>query len=49
MINEFFPSELENCICGKQHLFPLKKIFSGKGVVDSLPKILGEFSVKNLS
>ncbi len=46
MNSEFFPQALLHCPCGKRHVFPLKKILSGSGAVNSLPEILAEYGLK---
>ncbi|MBP5466772.1 MAG: iron-containing alcohol dehydrogenase [Clostridia bacterium] len=43
---EFYGKELQNCACGKKHVFPLKEILSGKGVINLLPEILEKYNLK---
>lgn len=43
---EFYGEQLQNCACGKKHVFPLKEILSGKGVINRLPEILQKYGLK---
>ena len=43
---EFYGKKLQTCSCGKKHVFPLKEILSGKGVIARLPEILKKYGLK---
>ena len=43
---QFYDEKLQTCACGKKHVFPLKEILSGKGVIDKLPDIISKYGIK---
>ncbi len=43
---EFYGVELENCACGKEHVFPLKEIISGSGVLGDFPDVISKYGIK---
>ena len=46
MQTEFYDGKLRDCPCGKEHIFPLKEIYSGKGVIARLSDVLSRYGIK---
>lgn len=46
MQSESYALKLKDCPCGKRHVFPLKEVLSGKGVLSEIANVLKKYGLK---